>query len=52
MEYDMHQYVLIIVKCHENKNHCGFVTLEWDIYIYIGSGSSSIGAAMFHRHFL
>ena len=28
MVYNIHKFVLICVKSHENKNHCVFVTIE------------------------
>ena len=36
MEYNIHEYVLITIKSHEDKN-CVFVTLKC-LIIYIGSG--------------
>ena len=46
MEYNIHKYVLISVLSPENKN-CVFVTLEWALYIYMESRSSSMEPDMF-----
>ncbi len=46
MEYNIHN-VFISVKSPEMENRCVFVSLEWALHIYIGSGSSSTESAMF-----